>query len=346
MLPAAISAARGGRRGELTVVAAPDADADGARCCAGRARHYPALMPTSDGARWRERMLPRSVLGMSAFLLAVALGAAFSGAVLYAFYEYRLDRNEQRVEGYVEGFDERLQTALDTIDAERDEARAAIRTELEPLESLVASGETIAQLLEKTSPSVFFVSTLDEAGQPSVGSAFTVFSDEDQTFLLTSYTAVRAATANPGPPVRVRKGGDELDATLFTWDPAKDLALLVIDRGGVERLPWSTGDPPVRLGERLFAVSGLGTAGGAVTQGFVADVSQSGIQHDAPIGAQFQGAPLVNSNGEVVAIASRTYAPLGFSPEAVFFGVPVRDACAQVLRCPDGDAVGAGDQRG
>ena len=273
-------------------------------------------MSPSDGARWRERVLPRSVLGMSAFLFALALGAAFSGAVLYAFYEYRLDRNEQRVEGYVAGFDERLKTALETIEAERDEARASIRAELEPLENLVASGETIAKLLEKTSPSVFFVSTRDEAGQPSVGSAFTVFSDDDQTFLLTSFTTVRAASARPGPPVRVRKGDDEMEATLFTWDAAKDLALLVIDRGGVERLPWSTGDPPVRLGERLFAVGGLGTAGGAVTQGFVADVSQSGIQHDAPIGAQFQGSPLVNSAGEVVAVASRSYAPLGFAPEA------------------------------
>ena len=35
---------------------------------------------------WRERLLPKSALGMSAMLLFAALGAAFSGAILYAYY--------------------------------------------------------------------------------------------------------------------------------------------------------------------------------------------------------------------------------------------------------------------
>lgn len=301
--------------------------------------------PEATTQHWRDRLLPRSVLGMSAFLVAVALGAAFSGAVLYAFYEYRLDQNEKRVDQYVEGFDERLETALATIDAEQEEAKAAIRAELEPLEKIAASGETIENLLDQVGPSVFFVSTLDEGGQPAVGSAFVVFGDAEQTFLLTSFNTVRAATRRPGPAITVRRGEQEMDAELFTWAEARDLALLVIDRGDLDRLPWVTTSPPARLGERLFAVSGLGTAGGAVSQGFVADVSQSGIQHDVAVGAQFQGSPLVNSNGEVVAVASRAYSPSGFTPEAVFFGVPIRDACAEILRCPEGDAVGAGEER-
>ncbi|MCU1498193.1 MAG: hypothetical protein JWM47_2146, partial [Acidimicrobiales bacterium] len=83
-------------------------------------------------------------------------------------------------------------------------------------------------------------------------------------------------------------------------------------------------------------VSGLGGAGGAISQGFVAGVSAEGIQHDSPVGAAFQGGPLLNSNGQVLAVASRSYAPLGFSPEAVFFGVPIRSSCAKVIKCPDG----------
>ena len=59
-----------------------------------------------------------------------------------------------------------------------------------------------------------------------------------------------------------------------------------------------------------------------MSQGFIAGVSSEGIQHDAPVGAAFQGGPLVNSAGEVLGVASRAYAPLGFAPEAVFFGVP------------------------
>jgi len=35
---------------------------------------------------WRERLLPKSVLGMTMLLLMASLGAAFSGTVLYAYY--------------------------------------------------------------------------------------------------------------------------------------------------------------------------------------------------------------------------------------------------------------------
>jgi S1-C subfamily serine protease len=90
------------------------------------------------------------------------------------------------------------------------------------------------------------------------------------------------------------------------------------------------------VGDRVFVVSGLGGGGGAVSQGFIAGVSSQGIQHDAPVGAAFQGGPLVNSSGEVLAIASRAYAPLGFAPQAVFFGVPIRGACESLVSCPEG----------
>jgi len=63
-------------------------------------------------------------------------------------------------------------------------------------------------------------------------------------------------------------------------------------------------------------------------------VSSEGIQHDAPVGAAFQGGPLVNSAGEVVGVASRAYSPLGFAPEAVFFAVPIRSSCSSLISCP------------
>ena len=51
-------------------------------------------------------------------------------------------------------------------------------------------------------------------------------------------------------------------------------------------------------------------------------------------GPQLQGAPLVNSNGEVVGVASRAYAPLGFAPDAVWFSPLIKSACEKVLQCP------------
>src|SRR5688500_1555259 len=92
---------------------------------------------------WQGRLLPRSVLGISALLLALALGAAFSGAVLYAYYEYRLDTNRTSIDKYVEGFDERLDTAKKIIETEGENARNSVKKELEPLRQIAASGQTI-----------------------------------------------------------------------------------------------------------------------------------------------------------------------------------------------------------
>ena len=258
--------------------------------------------------------------------------------MLYAYYEYQLGKTEDRVDEFQASFEDEVDEAVGRIDTERDAAVGAVQTQLDDLEKFAASGETLASLLDKTAPSVWFVSTLDEAGQPSVGSAFVVFSDGEQSFLLASYTTVRAATQQPAPAITVRKGDEELPVELTSWDPANDLALLTLDRPNLPALTWAPTDPPLEIGDRVFVVSGLGAAGGSISQGFVADVSANGIQHDSPVGAAFQGGPLLNSNGEVLAVASRTYAPLGFSPEAVFFGVPIRSSCTEVIQCPDDDS--------
>ena len=284
-----------------------------------------------------KRIIPTTALGLAGVLFLMSIASAFTGAVLYAFYEYRLGKTEDRVDAFKASFEDKVTDAIGRIDAERDTAVGAVQNELDDLEKFAASGETLSSLLEKTAPSVWFVSTLDEAGQPSVGSAFVVFSDSSQSFLLASFTTVQAATQQPAPTITVRKGGEELAAELTSWDPENDLALLTLDRPSLPALDWAPTDPPLQVGDRVFVVSGLGAAGGAISQGFVADVSANGIQHDSPVGAAFQGGPLLNSNGEVLAVASRVYAPLGFSPEAVFFGVPIRTSCEEVIRCPDPD---------
>ncbi|MDQ1374312.1 MAG: hypothetical protein QOJ09_1650, partial [Actinomycetota bacterium] len=44
-------------------------------------------------------------------------------------------------------------------------------------------------------------------------------------------------------------------------------------------------------------------------------------------------------------VASRSYAPLGFASDGVFFAPPIRAACDKVLRCPDDSVAGAGTKR-
>ena len=297
-----------------------------------------------DQPQWRERIIPKTVLGMSVLIMAFAIGAAFSGVVFYSYYEFRKDSTEKNVATFVEGFEERFNTARQTIEAERENAKAEIAKELEPLKEIRAEGETLDDLVKKVGPAVWFVRTLDAAGQPSVGSAFVVASDSKQSLMLTSYTTIEAATRNPGPQVTVRKGDEELKATVWTWQPERDLALLVVSKGSQPKIDFADANPPLKTGERVFALSGLGAAGAAITQGFIADVSSAGIQHDASVGHAFQGGPLVNSDGKVLAVASRSYGPLGFRTESVWFGVPIRAACDRVLKCPSGNVGGAGDR--
>ena len=108
-------------------------------------------------------------------------------------------------------------------------------------------------------------------------------------------------------------------------------------------MDWA-GDSP-KTGDRVFAVSGLGAGGGSITQGLVADVSAAGVLSDAQVGQEFQGGPVINSKGEVLAVASRSYAPLGFASDGVYFSVPIHSACDRVLRCPSGTPNAPG-QRG
>jgi len=290
---------------------------------------------------WR-RIVPTTAIGLAGALLLASVASAFTGAVLYAFYEYRLGQTEDRVDAFEAGFEDEVDAAVEEIHAERDDAVGQVQTQLDDLERFAASGETLQGILEATQPSVWFVVTRDEAGQPSVGSSFVVFADAQQSFLLTSYNTVRANTREPAPGITLRKGGEELSATLVRWDPALDLALLSVDRPSLPALEWASPEPPAQVGDRVFVVSGLGGSGGAISQGFVAGVSAEGVQHDAPVGAAYQGGPLVSSQGEVLAVASRAYSPLGFAPEAVFFGVPVRSACGTVIQCPDGQAAAGG----
>lgn len=295
--------------------------------------------------RWRDIVVPKTALGAMAALLTASIGAAFSGAVLFAFYQSQLQEVEDKVERFTGAAEETGSEIIDEIQTAADDARAQIRAELEPLQELRASEETLQDLAEQVAESVWFLGTRDDDGQPLVGSAFVVAADAEQSFFLTSLQVVRASTASPGPGITLRQGEDEVDATLWTWDEGRDLALLIVPRPNLPRLEWAPTDPPLGLGQRVFAVQGLGGAGAGITQGFIADVSSSGIQHDASVSGAYEGGPLVNSNGEVIGLATTWYTPLGFRSPEVPYAPPIRSACDQVLTCPDDDGGSPGERR-
>src|SRR5437588_98998 len=187
--------------------------------------------PQAPVPRWRERLVPRTVLGLVVLILSLSVGAAFSGVVLYSYYEFRLNKTENKVDKFIADFGKNVRQANDGIKAQQNRAEADIQAQLAPLRKIQAEGDTLSTLIKT-------------------------------------------------------------------------------------------------VGQRVFAASGLGGAGAAMSQGFVGDVSSAGIQHDAAIGPGYQGGPLLDSDGNVLGVASRTYAPLGFGTDSVWFGVPIRNACS------------------
>jgi Trypsin-like peptidase domain len=291
----------------------------------------------------RHRILPRTVIGIASMLLFFGLGVGVSGAVLYAYYDWRLAENEERVGELSASLEQRLQAANEQLEASSAAAVDNIRREARPLRDLLEDTAAVSDLTGRLDGSVWFVETLDENGVASVGSAFVAASDDARSLLVTSYSAVAASTTAPAPTITVRSGEDRVEADLYNWDPSRDLALLVVPRGHLEPLPWADGDTLARLvGERVYAVEGLGGNGVSLSPGLVIDQSEAGIQHTAALGQAFRGGPLVNGRGRVVGIASLSYAPLNFAPGDVTFAVPIQSACERVLTC-GGDVPGAGD---
>lgn len=283
-----------------------------------------------------QRRLPRTILGLATLLFFMGLAAALTGAILYAYYESRLETTERALDEFIDSYTDEFDAARTELQAERDEALRQIDDTLDELDQFAAGGETLSALLDGAAPSVFFVETLDDTGAPSVGSAFVVFADGEQSFLLTDLAVVRAATAQPGPSITLRKGDQAVDAELFTWDDAAGLALLRVGVPQLPALPFVDDPSSVQPGDRVFVISGLGSRGASISQGTVADAAGNAIQHDAGVGAAHRGGPLLDADGAVIGVASRTYAPLGFDPLAVFFAPPIRVACDTVIRCPDG----------
>ncbi|MCU4186230.1 serine protease [Acidiferrimicrobium sp. IK] len=289
----------------------------------------------------RYRVLPRSLLGLTALILSFAIGAGLSGVVLYSYYQYKLNQTNDRVNTVITGYKKQFANAEGDLQASAAAAKADIQAQLGPIQALEASPATLAKLAKQLAPSLFFVHTLDANGQASVGTAFVVSSNSTQSLLLTSYTTVAAATRSPAPPVYVQRGQTSTAVHVRTWDQTYDLALIVLPQGNLPVISAAPSTPAPEVGERVYAVSGLGSAGAALSQGLITDVSADGVEHDAPLGAAYQGGPLVNDAGQVIAVGSRSYAPLGFSTDSVWYAPYVQAACNKVLSCPGGNLSGS-----
>jgi S1-C subfamily serine protease len=274
----------------------------------------------------------RSVLLWVLIFALVGLSFGASGAFWWAHFNTQISQ----LRADTQDFETRSQSASADIEKQKTDAEAEIDNALKPLRGFLTETQTI-QLSQLFSPSVYSVATLDDQGRPSVGTAFSVLTNDTESLMLTSYTTVRAATVNPAPAITLRKNNEDIPASLVNWDPEHDLALLRVAKGGITVLDWAADDVLAQsLATRVFPVSGTGGNGATLTSGTLIDQSSVGFQHTAPLGADFQGGPIVNADGKILGVASLTYSPLGYDNGQIHFSPPIAMACARVLNCGGG----------
>ncbi len=293
--------------------------------------------------KMRHRILPRTVIGIASMFMAAGIGAAFAGAVFYAYYDDRLAENEAEVARFVDGFDQQFTTATGTLDQLRLDSIDEIRDELDPLGDYVSDRNGVVNLPAATGSAIWTLQTVDEEGKPVVGTAFAVTGHEGGTALVTSLSLVRSATLEPSPGITLVKGSIRNEATLWSWDEEHDLALIIVD---VELPTLSLAAAPAQLdsiGARVFAMSGTGSQGATASPGVLLDQSALGVQHTAVIGDLFVGGPIIDSEGLVVGVVTNEYVPLGIEPGAVALMPDIPSVCSRILRCPSTDELVIGE---
>lgn len=270
--------------------------------------------------------LSQSALGLSVVVLTVSLVAAFLAVIAYTSYDANATRREAR------NARQEVVAAQKKRTDEQAKAAQASTTTTEP------AGDPMVILPRKVGGSVYSVRSLDENGEPTTGAAFVVAADAGQSLLVTSFAPVRAATREPAPPVMVSQGSYEVKAELRTWQEERDLALLVIPRGGQPRLPWLPDDQALKKGDPIFAVGSGASGRSVVVAGTVVDTTSAGIQHNLRLNGDLQGAPLVDGRGRLAGVASLTYGGPGVQVANSSLGVPIESVCEVIVKCPSNPA--------
>lgn len=176
-------------------------------------------------------------------------------------------------------------------------------------------------------------------GEPSrAGSGFAVYSDEGESYLVTTYELVASDDSRRAlDTVQVELPGGDVEATVHNYSRPQDLAIVVL-RGHGRRLPvpdWRA-DVRMREGEPLFLVSVSGHASEPVLQGTVNRASSSVVVSSMEVDRFAVGGAFMDAAGQVVAVASNEYRSSSARGDGGV-GVPIETLCQRLLECAVGD---------
>ena len=236
----------------------------------------------------------------------------------------RLRHNEASLRNRVNHFEATVATLQQNL-TYLDEQLDKVDTRIPP---------DIPALIRKIKKSVVTV----EVPGSGIGSGFVIDidllrADEKKGYgvaIMTSEHVVHDAVVSRSNPVYVSQGERRWKALLSNWDERNDLALLlikaelpVLDPEGDTGLKSKAGDFVVAIGSPY----GLE---GSTTLGIISRMTNEYVQTDAAFNPGNSGGPLVNRNGNVLAVNTAGIAP----GENLNFAVRVEQACDVILECP------------
>ena len=267
------------------------------------------------------------------FVMAALLGAVLIGGLSALYYGQQVSDLEEstrsarrRLENVVREVDRAAKTARKDIDKQVAQARDEFSRD-SPIGSPGQAG-------------VYSVSATHPGGEVRVASAFTVYSNENETYLISTYEVVATDNGGAIESVDVFLPDQTVSMRVHNADRDRDLSVLVVEGGPLPVLEWRPAEEPIKRGDSVYAVGVAGAGTPAVLEGQVAGVSDLAVVPNMPINAFLSGAPLVDGSGRVVAVASQDYAPFGEVEGTLLYAPPIRTVCDILIDCTSED-VGA-----
>jgi S1-C subfamily serine protease len=290
----------------------------------------------------RRRSLRERVLGgernlglwiLPLFLLTATLGATAIGGLAVLYYGQQVRQLERTTAEARARLDETAAQVNDDVKRGREAINAEVRE----------GKEALAQRPPISDPNkvgVFSASARHPDGTVKVATAFAVYSDQVETYLLTTRGLIATPDGGTVESAEVFLPDQTASVRVHAVDVERDLALLVAQGGPVPVPRWRPVDDTVATGDSVFVVGIAGSNTPVLLPARVAGVSDRAIIPDVPLNEFVAGGPLVDAAGDVVAVASLTYAPFGVVEGDLRYAVPIRGVCELLLDCTENDLGG------
>lgn len=266
--------------------------------------------------------------------VATALGGAvIAGAIAQVYYAQQVAQLEEETaaaraaaEVAAEEIDVARQEALDAISEQLEGVRGALEV-ARPLEEPAVAGIVALEVEIAPEPPPAPSASASPAPSdqptspppPAAGSTtrravgFAVAVDGGSTFLATTYGAVEDPNGPDGvaAAVTVRTPGGAVRGVVHAWDAGRGVAVVRADGIDVPILPWRPAATGVAPGDVVVLAAVTPDLVGVQLPGRVGAVTASALITDLPADPVYDGAPLVDVEGRVVALSSSTAAPFG-----------------------------------